>query len=681
MSKVSRPLRYLILSTAALAVSLVLAAPSDQACLRCHSTVIGVGNEEGRELPAGSPAAFIGSAHRGMSCQDCHPFTLPGPHAILPTTRDCVECHRPEGGIKGYPAAPLVTQLHEGRVQHSPQCENCHGHHQIGRVDDPKSTVYWKNVPQLCATCHVNADLKDAVPQVAGYFQSVHGRIAAQGGKQRPAVCSDCHMLHKVEQQPDAAGQTTLIAPHAIREYVCGKCHAGIEKQYHASVHGQALARGVTDAPVCTDCHGEHSIQRPDTASSSVAPGNVVGTCGNCHGDMRFVRRHKLPERALSTYLQSYHGMANEYGDIEVANCASCHGSHDILPASSPLSRVNAARLPETCGKCHPGAGTTFPIGKMHVAPRMSEKNLLLLIQALYLLLILGSLGGFVAYIGLDVLAHHRLKQKGVIEQLEHRVRHLPVAPPQALVRMLPLERVQHMVLLISFFVLAITGLVLFIPNTAIGDFIVMLCGGPSGRAIIHRVAAVVMIANFVIQAMWMASTKPGRSTLRRLLPGPEDLRDVWQSFALFLGFSPHRPSFHRFGYAEKFEFWALVWGTIVMALTGLLLWFVNWTLGHAPKVVLDVATIIHKWEAILAVEAILVWHLYHVIWKPGVYPGNRAWLTGEISFEQLVMEHPLDYAEAMGWLPSKESEAPGEPAGVAGADGREGDTSERTNV
>jgi cytochrome b subunit of formate dehydrogenase len=214
---------------------------------------------------------------------------------------------------------------------------------------------------------------------------------------------------------------------------------------------------------------------------------------------------------------------------------------------------------------------------------------------------------------------------------------------------------------------------VLLFPESVFGKVVVALCGGPSGRAIVHRVAAAIMVVNFIVQGIWMMTAKHGRDTLRRLAPAPSDLRDLWQSIVLYLGFGHHRPSFRRFGYPEKFEFWALVWGTIVMTVTGVLLMFVNWTLGHTPKTVLDIALIIHKWEAILAVEAILVWHLYHVIWKPGVYPGNRAWLNGEISHEQLVTEHPLDYAEAMGWLPGPGAQPKGEgPSETT----EEGDTS-----
>jgi formate dehydrogenase gamma subunit len=674
--RLTLPVGAALLLMAALAAGAAPADKPDQRCLTCHNTVVGKGGAAGHVVgPLKSPAAFIGSAHQALSCLDCHPGTQPQRHPVLPATRPCSDCHRPEGHENGYRTAPLITQLHSGQPPHSPDCDSCHGHHRIGRVDDPDSTVYWRNIPGLCGNCHANTGLAGVAPQVPGYTESVHGRIAARGGTQRPAVCSDCHQLHKVEQHAGRTpGQTTLIPPRALREQVCGSCHGRISQEYHASVHGQAVARGVTDAPVCTDCHGEHGVQPAQSAGSPVAPAHVVATCSRCHGNLTYVRLHKLPETQVTSYRESYHGQANEYGDVEVAHCASCHGTHDILAASSPRSAVNVRNLAQTCGKCHPGAGDTFPITRIHVAPHLSEKDLLLLLQALYILIILGSGAGFMAYIGLDLFAHWRLKQAGVLERYEHRLRHLPVAPPDALVRMLPVERLQHWLLLISFFVLAFTGLALLVPDTVVGKLIVRLCGGPSGRATVHHLAGVVMIANFVAQGIWMGVSKQGRDVVTRLLPRPSDLRDLWQSIVLYLGFSQHRPSFRRFGYPEKFEFWALVWGTFVMTITGLLLWFVNWTLGHAPKWVLDVSLIIHKWEAILAVEAILIWHLYHVIWKPGVYPGNRAWLNGKISQEQLVMEHPLDYAEAMGWLPGPGAKR--EEEGASPTATEEGDTS-----
>lgn len=255
---------------------------------------------------------------------------------------------------------------------------------------------------------------------------------------------------------------------------------------------------------------------------------------------------------------------------------------------------------------------------------------------------------------------------------MEHQLQHLPRPPQSALRRLFPIELLQHWVLLLSFVILAITGLALLIPDTFAGRLVISLCGGMSGRAIVHRVAAGFLVANTLFQAIWLVTTRRGRENLARIAPGPGDIRDLFQTIGLFLGFTRHRPSFGRYGFPEKFEFWALIWGTVVMSLTGIILALVGWSLGVFPKWVVDIAQIIHRWEAILAVGAIAIWHIYHVVWKPGVYPGNRAWLTGEIDFKQYVMEHPLDYAEAMGWLGNK----PEEPKPPTAADEHEeGDT------
>jgi len=644
------------------------AGPQDHACMSCHPAP---GFRErlaatGATAPAMELSHYLGSAHRALSCVDCHPGTTMGPHASTPAVRQCTDCHRPEGAAGGYHAAPLVTQLHTGATAQSPHCEDCHGHHGVGRPDDPDSPTYWNNVPRLCGSCHVAPERAEQVPQVPGYFQSIHGKIAAGGTVARPAVCTDCHLLHKVEgQAPKTPGQANIVPPRRVRPSICARCHPNQDREYEASVHGEAVRRGDADAAVCTDCHGEHNIEPPTEAESTVAPTRVVQTCSRCHGSIAFTRLHSLPAAPVLTYGESYHGVANKYGDIAVANCTSCHGTHDILPARSPRSSVNPSRLAETCGKCHPGAGTSFPIGRIHVGPRVGSDVLMLILQVLYILIILGSLVAFLAYIALDLFVHWRLKEAGELEKVEHRVMHLPSAPESALIRMFPAERLQHFLLLSSFFILAITGLVLLIPDTTVGKTIIALCGGPSGRAIIHRVAAGVMMANFLFQGLYLAFTARGRDKVRRLAPAASDVRDVYQTVLLFLGFTHHRPSFRRYGFPEKFEFWALVWGTIVMSVTGLMLVFATWSLGHFPKWLLDAATIVHKWEAVLAVEAIIIWHMYHAVWKPGVFPGNKAWLTGKIDFEALVLEHPLDYAEAVGWL-RRAGETPPEPEAAA---------------
>jgi cytochrome b subunit of formate dehydrogenase len=125
--------------------------------------------------------------------------------------------------------------------------------------------------------------------------------------------------------------------------------------------------------------------------------------------------------------------------------------------------------------------------------------------------------------------------------------------------------------------------------------------------------------------------------------PRVQDLRDAAQMVRYWLGRSAHRPAFDRFGYVEKIEYWALVWGSLIMTATGFALWFENISLRYLPKWGLDLATVVHYYEAWLATLAILVWHFYWVIFNPAVYPMSLVWLTGRLSEEEMAHEHPRE--------------------------------------
>ena len=625
---------------------------SDATCLGCHPApgLLQRLSAAGPGGPAAELARFKGSAHARLSCTACHPGTTPGPHPTKPTAVACLQCHGSGAG-----GAELIDQLHARAAAGAPNCNECHGHHGMQRPRDADSPTNRANVQRLCARCHESTAHAATAPQVSDFATSIHATAQSRDYQGPAATCTDCHTVHALGGRSDAM----LFAVRTREPQMCGRCHERPRDAYLHSVHGAELYTRPQAMPTCTDCHGTHNIQLVTDPRSPASRPRLTATCDRCHGNEDFARQNGLTTVAAQTYEDSYHGKAYRYGNPRAPTCASCHSAHGILPASDVRSPTNVKNVPRTCAACHTGAQTSPQIGLFHVLPRPGLSWLLFIIQTAYQLLVFGSFAGFLVYIGLDLLAHRRLVRAGIEEQFEHRLQHLPRPPERALVRMLPVERLQHFLLLSSFITLALTGIALLIADTTVGHFIIMLCGGMSGRAIVHRVAAAVLIGNTLFQGIWLASTKPGRQNLARLLPGPSDLRDLWQTALLFLNFSRHRPSFGRYGFAEKFEFWALVWGTCVMSLTGLLLVYVGWSLGHVPKWVLDAGLLIHRWEAILAVGAIAIWHIYHVVWKPGIYPGNRAWITGDISFEQLVLEHPLEYARAMGWLPGGEPKAP----------------------
>jgi len=139
-------------------------------------------------------------------------------------------------------------------------------------------------------------------------------------------------------------------------------------------------------------------------------------------------------------------------------------------------------------------------------------------------------------------------------------------------------------------------------------------------------------------------------------------------NFAYYLGAAKVKPRIARFGYAEKAEYWAVVWGTIVMGLTGLMIWFKLGLFAFLPRWAIDIALAVHFYEAVLATLAIIVWHFYHVIFDPDVYPVNLAFIDGRMSEDLYRHEHELAY-EQMQEIKGQEEE-PGDE-GNPGSDTR----------
>jgi hypothetical protein len=158
-------------------------------------------------------------------------------------------------------------------------------------------------------------------------------------------------------------------------------------------------------------------------------------------------------------------------------------------------------------------------------------------------------------------------------------------------------------------------------------------------RGIIHRVAAVVMVLASLYHVYYLLVVPRGKQLLRDILPVRQDLTDAIGVLKYNLGFSKTKPSFARFSYAEKAEYWALIWGTIVMTLTGIILWFENTFLGILTKTGWDISRTVHYYEAWLATLSILVWHFYFVIFNPDAYPVNLAFLKGTITEEEMEEE------------------------------------------
>lgn len=214
-------------------------------------------------------------------------------------------------------------------------------------------------------------------------------------------------------------------------------------------------------------------------------------------------------------------------------------------------------------------------------------------------------------------------------------------------------ERWQHWILAISFSVLAITGFALKYPESWWARPLVLMEAGFGGRGLLHRLAATAFAALSVFHLGYLILSARGRNIFFAMLPVRRDVRDAWENCKYLFGRKAEPPAYDHFSYIEKLEYWALVWGTIVMGVTGALLWFENFALRFLPLWAMDIMTTIHLYEAWLATLAIFVWHFYAVIFNPEIYPLNTSMVSGLISEREMALEHGRELAR----LKKKEAE------------------------
>jgi cytochrome b subunit of formate dehydrogenase len=520
--------------------------------------------------------------------------------AILPARAEetCTGCH--DQGQK------LAKSAHASLA-----CSSCHVKHD----EFPHPAKIPKPV---CTDCHTQ--------QGADYELSVHGQAAKKGAA--APDCSMCHgAAHETLNTKVAAFRTTVID-------TCAGCHPEVVDQYRKSVHGKALEAGILQAPLCTDCHGEHRILAPTNEQSSVSPNHISDTCGNCHGNVPLSSKFGLPSDRLTSFEASFHGLAAKEGNETVANCASCHGVHNILPSSDPQSSINPKNLSRTCGKCHQGAGERFAITPVHLTGKAAEEPAVTWVRQFYLLLIPLTIGFMMLHNGGDWLRKLIAMRfvKNPVETIRSSGRFREI-------RMLPFERMQHAVLVISFATLVWTGFALKYPSQWWARPLLLWEGRAAVREIAHRVAACVFIAVSVTHLLSLIVSRKLRNHWKMMWPKASDMTEAAASLSYNVGLRRTRPYRSSHSYMEKMEYWAVVWGAVVMAASGIMLWANNLMLRLLPKTWLDVATSVHFYEAVLATLAILVWHLYSVIFDPDVYPLDTAWLSG-VSVKEHEQEH-----------------------------------------
>jgi cytochrome b subunit of formate dehydrogenase len=575
------------------------------------------------------------SIHEGLECLDCHKDRDTSPHQpdanFLPGCEGCRSCH--DEASEQYQAHGRAAR---GSCEDMPHCSDCHGDHDVLPSNVKRSKVHPVELPYTCGKCHEDLDftkrhdiLIDHPIEI--YETSVHGQ-ATKGGVYVAATCNDCHSTGGTAHRILSPGHPESSINHFNIPFTCGKCHKGVEHDFWEGIHGKLVSRGETDAPVCTNCHGEHGILSPDDSRSPVSRAKVAElTCSPCHESTVINEKYGLKTDRLTTFIDSYHGLKSKAGDVHVANCASCHGVHRILPSTDSTSTIYPANLQTTCGECHPAISIKMAATPIH---GMSGEGLRTpiadLVEKIYIVAIIIIIGLMLVHWLID---------------LGRQIKNLLDRRPQVR-RMRPNEVVQHMFLAVSFIVLVVSGFSLRFDQGAMARFFFGWESGFEIRGVIHRIAALVFLGTVVWHVIYL-TTQRGRKFLSDMFPLRQDFWYFYERIMYNLGRREHSPRFDRFSYVEKAEYWALVWGTVVMIVTGFMLWFDNWFIQFLPKGVLDVALVIHYWEAWLATLAIIVWHLYSTVFNPHVYPMNPSWLTGTMPEEMYKHEHPGHIAEA----------------------------------
>lgn len=591
---------------------------SSEDCITCHET----GKHDTK-----IEDDISRSIHEGLECLDCHLDKDMIPHkektGFSVSCQGCASCH--EDAADAY---KFHGRMGTDECVDIPTCVDCHGDHDVLPSSVKLSRTHPSNVPETCATCHEDIDLTKKYQilidhPIEVYKNSVHG-LATQQGIDVAATCNDCHSTGGSAHRILSPGDPESTINHFNIPDTCGKCHQKDAQDFWEGIHGQLVARGETDSPVCTKCHGEHGILSPGDPRSPVSKARLAeATCSPCHESITLTEKYGLSTGRLTSFIDSFHGLKTKAGDLYVANCASCHGVHRILPSTDPTSSIHPDNLRATCGECHPGISAALAASPIHgVGGQGLRTKAADIVSVIYIVAIVVIIGLMALHWVIDFIRQIVLVMK------RPQVRRMRLG-----------ELWQHHLLMVSFIVLVISGFALRYSESWITKLFFGWERGFEMRGLIHRGAAIVLISVTAWHLIYLF-TRRGRTFLKDMWPKFYDFRDFIQRILFNLGLSKETPSFKRFSYIEKAEYWALIWGTAVMIITGLLLWFDNLVVEFLPKGFLDVALVIHYYEAILASLAIAIWHFYSTIFNPRVYPMNPSWLSGKMPQEMFQHEH-----------------------------------------
>ncbi|MFV1966019.1 MAG: cytochrome b/b6 domain-containing protein [Pirellulaceae bacterium] len=623
-------------------------APRENACAKCHGDT--AAREVGREHLYVSGESLAEDVHQraGVHCHDCHggdPSRIDlseahsarnGFRSLEAVEQACGACH-PETWVDVKRKGVHFTAGERDETGRSSpiKCGACHGvkTHGMLPVDDSRSPVFLDHQVTVCGACHAE--------EQATYDASRHGRGLRQSGLLVTAVCADCHDGHGIFRAADR--RSTLHSTNVA--HTCGKCHGFIEERLQDSVHGRGTGAGGraersspggrgNRRPSCTDCHQRHDSLHPESKAFRL---ELPNRCANCHADV------------AGRYSLSLHGELTELGFGPAAKCSDCHGAHDILPVKDPNSHLSDQNRLATCQKCHVYAVRNFCDFDPH-ANHKDKKNYPTLYAINH-----GVTAPLNWVFGLFLLHAVLWFIRSFIHAFR-KGRHRRLATEEVgLVRFETSHRGVYAIMLLSFLGLTLTGLPLKFGGQAWGRAFAQSLGGVGSTSVWHRTFAVLAVVGCVIHLAWGASRilqrrktgVPWRSILfgpDSPLPTGRDVKDVIGMVRWFVGLGA-KPGFERWTYWEKIDYWAVCLATVLIGVTGLILWYPNVLSTVFPGGTLNVATLLHSEFALYLACCLFVIHLFNTHLRPEKFPFDASVITGLANEEHLRTARP-DYFE-----------------------------------
>jgi formate dehydrogenase subunit gamma len=630
-------------------------------CLTCHH--LGFTNDP-----------EVAKARRVAACKGCHEDHLPATHVDVAAADapECTDCH----SIHSDPPDPAEADrqisarctachtmehpLHANAGANKPECTQCHTSHS-GKSFDPHD----HEVVGGCLECHASAH--PTHDDVEGVLQCMRCHTEAE----RPAEmamrmsgeseCSSCHgdkrLAHgefsemKGERVDclachDFNGDTPVAMSGEQMSARCASCHEDAMKGVLSGGHAKFLSD--EDAAALRNCLTCHTTHVEPSEERALLRRKATESCIRCHSEGMKIEKYGLQETVTKSYTDDFHGatmefLANQIGGNypAVMVCSDCHGAHDVGWKQSDV-------IADVCLRCHQEGDERLAgawLGHQPVGP--DNQALIWAVKTFYYFLIPFMLIGLF----LNILFHlidqrrdgARIMQTEGMRRLLARLRRQKLPKLQTVTRFSLVERWEHFGSMVTFLTLVVTGLPQTRPDLGVARSIIDFFGGIGTTRIIHRTTGVIFVLLMLTHVARAVVKAVREHRMPAMVPTRQDFEDVLQTFRHYL-FGEPRPRVGKFDFSEKFEYWGLFLGGIVMSSTGLVLMFPELVSQFLPGVIIAATRVMHGLEATFAVMVVILWHSYGVIFRPEVFPLDTSIFTGKMDLHRLKHEHELEY-------------------------------------